>query len=283
MKDNQQPFSSELSDFLDDLKEFRTAIRKLKTKTVGKRVLCSQAASLARSWFNSMSGRLAAYSEIEPNNLERYNDYFRRLLKISGPSNLRSSYMEVLNSACQQFRDEIIIPVQTATVSEEEGNSWLAFCDSLPDIVEKDYLGEAVACARNGHFRAAAVMGWCACIDQIHRKIEAVGFAKFNVTSSMLSNTSVGRFKRFNKVLNINSVSELRMVFDTDILWILEGLQLIDSNQHQRLRSCFDMRCQAAHPGEAPITEYNLMSFFSDIVEIVLKNPTFSISSQSAA
>jgi hypothetical protein len=27
-----------------------------------------------------------------------------------------------------------------------------------------------------------------------------------------------------------------------------------------------------AHPGEAPVTLYNLLSFFSDVSEIVLKN-----------
>jgi hypothetical protein len=66
-------------------------------------------------------------------------------------------------------------------------------------------------------------------------------------------------------------------VFDAVILWIVEGMGLIDSNQHTRLASCFDMRNQAAHPGEAPSTEYNLLSFFSDIKEIVLANPKFML------
>ena len=33
------------------------------------------------------------------------------------------------------------------------------------------------------------------------------------------------------------------------------------------------MRCQAAHPGEAPSTEFNLLSFFSDTDQIILSNP----------
>jgi hypothetical protein len=60
-------------------------------------------------------------------------------------------------------------------------------------------------------------------------------------------------------------------------LWVTEGMGLIDSNQHTRLRSCFEMRCHCAHPGEAPITEYNLMSMFSDIQQIVLENPKFAL------
>jgi len=86
-----------------------------------------------------------------------------------------------------------------------------------------------------------------------------------------------GRFKKFNSVQNVSSLSELRAVFDNVILWIIEGMALVDSNQHTRLTSCFEMRCQCAHPGEAPISPFNLMSFFSDINEIVLKNPKFVI------
>lgn len=54
-------------------------------------------------------------------------------------------------------------------------------------------------------------------------------------------------------------------------------MELIDSNQHTRLRSCFDLRCQCAHPGDAPVTEYNLLSFFSDLKEIVLQNEKFKL------
>jgi len=37
------------------------------------------------------------------------------------------------------------------------------------------------------------------------------------------------------------------------------------------------MRNQSAHPGDAPITPYNLMSFFSDIQQIVLENSKFQL------
>ena len=76
---------------------------------------------------------------------------------------------------------------------------------------------------------------------------------------------------------SIHSLAELREVFDTIILWIIEGMGLIDTNEHARLRGCFELRSQSAHPGNAPITEYNLLSFFSDINEIVLKNGHFSV------
>ena len=67
------------------------------------------------------------------------------------------------------------------------------------------------------------------------------------------------------------------MVFDSDILAILEGMEMIDVNQKTRLVSCFEMRCHSGHPGEAPITKYNVLSCFSDIVEIIFANSKFSL------
>jgi hypothetical protein len=134
-----------------------------------------------------------------------------------------------------------------------------------------------VACARHNFYRASAGLGWCAAIDRIHRKIEKDGFPKFNITSSKMASETKGRYKKFNQVQNISSISELREVFDHIILWIIEGLELIDSNQHTRLRSCFELRCQCSHPGDAPVTEYNLLSYYSDLNEIIFKNPKFNV------
>jgi hypothetical protein len=54
-------------------------------------------------------------------------------------------------------------------------------------------------------------------------------------------------------------------------------LELIDGNQHQRLRFCFELRNNSAHPGQAPIEPENVYSFYSDITKIVLNNPKFAI------
>jgi hypothetical protein len=37
------------------------------------------------------------------------------------------------------------------------------------------------------------------------------------------------------------------------------------------------MRCQCAHPGDAPVTPYNLLSYFSDLNEIIFKNEKFKL------
>jgi hypothetical protein len=125
--------------------------------------------------------------------------------------------------------------------------------------------------------RGCIVLGWCATISRIHNKIEEIGFTTFSRATEEMAAKTVGRFKPYNKKFSVESLSELQRVFDTELLWVLEYLGLIDSNQHARLRYCFDLRNHSAHPGLAPITGENLYSFFSDISKIVLKNPKFEL------
>ena len=93
---------------------------------------------------------------------------------------------------------------------------------------ENAYLKEAIECARHDFYRASVVLGWCAATDRIHRTIEKVGFAKFNIASATMASQTAGRFKKFNTVQNVSSLSEIREVFDTLILWVIEGMGLIE-------------------------------------------------------
>ncbi|HXK07366.1 MAG TPA: hypothetical protein VMS37_33530, partial [Verrucomicrobiae bacterium] len=177
----------------------------------------------------------------------------------------------------RRFREDLILPVQRNEVKQTVKSAFATFVAGLSDVDESTYFKEALDCADSGFLRAAAVMGWSAAIDRIHRKVEQLGFAAFNTVSAQMAAQTKGRFKHFNQKQSVASLSELRETFDTVVLWIIEGMNLIDVNQHMRLRSCFEMRCQCAHPGEAPVTEYNLMSFFSDIQKIIFENPAFQI------
>lgn len=266
----------ELKEFLEGLRSLRSAIRKEKTERINKQNLRSRAEQLAREWFGMFRTRIEGNKQISTDTLSSYHDRFTRLLKLSSPSNRKASYMDVLNEVIKNFNDEIVLPVATSSVSASK----LPFSELMgqyDDLPEFDYLSEAIHCADSHYFRAAAVLGWSAAVYRIHKRIEQIGFDEFNNTSDQMSSLSKGRFKRYNKKYYVASLNELNEVFDTDLLWLIEGMGLIDLNEHTRLRSCFDLRCQCAHPGNAPVTEYNLMSFFSDIKEIVFKNPKFSI------
>jgi hypothetical protein len=267
----------ELLQFHRDLKALRSQINKETGPRVSKKGLCAEAERLSTFWFSDLVPALNNQASLKSEDIEAYSTHFHSLLKLSKPNNLLTRHTEVIGLCLKKFRDVLIIPVQKQPNVQKEVSALAKMLSGLADTEEDAYLMEAISCATGNLFRGAAVLGWCAAIDRIHRVIEKVGFNKFNTVSQQMAAAQSGRFKRFNKAQNIPSISELREVFDSEILWIIEGMQLIDSNQHTRLRSCFDLRCQCSHPGDAPVTEYNLLSFFSDINEIVLRNPKFQL------
>ena len=266
-----------LKQFLEDLKALRKDIRGEKVKQIAKKDLRNRAEQIGTRWYSELSPALTQNLGVSPDILEKYSEACGRLIALSSPNNLKKSYLQTLDSLIKPFRGELIVTAQKGASSTASLGLLHKILAGLPDPQENEYLQEAISCAQRGFFRAAVVLGWCTTIDRIHRRIEDLGFSKFNVTSVQMASQQKGRFKRFNSPQNVNSLSELREVFDTVVLWVIEGMGMIDSNQHTRLKSCFDMRCQCAHPGKAPVTEYNLMSFFSDINEIVLQNPMFKV------
>lgn len=266
---------TKLQQLLGDLKDLRKTIKSATVPQIAKNAIRDRANELGSLWHREFSSKVRSILPKEA--CDRYDAGFTRLIRLSSPNNLRSSYLDTLNEIIAPFRDDIIIPAQQGAFVAPPPTAFDSFFSSISNPDESIYMQEAVACAKGGHFRAAAVLGWSAAVDRIHRKIEALGFQNFNTTSSRMAAQQSGRYKKFNQTQNINSLSELREVFDTVVLWIIEGMGLIDSNQHTRLRSCFDIRCQSAHPGEAPITNFNLLSFFSDLDQIVFSNAKFKI------
>jgi hypothetical protein len=258
-----------------DLATLRREVSSVRSDRISKISIRNRAEKIGSTWFSDFSGALVAQYGVSPDLIESYSQHFGRLIKISAPNNLKTSYIDTLHAVLKSFRDDLVIPLQTHPKGAAKASLLAEVLEALPSAAENAYLKEAIECARHDFYRASAVLGWCAAIDRIHRVIEKAGFPKFNITSATMASQTTGRFKRFNSVQNVSSLSEVREVFDTVIIWILEGMVLIDSNQHTRLRSCFDIRCQCAHPGDAPVTQYNLMSYFSDLNEIIFKNDKF--------
>lgn len=255
----------------------RKEVSSVKTDRIAKKSIRNKAEEIGSKWFSEFSEALANQHGFSPELIEAYSHHFGRLIKVSAPNNLKRSYVYTLRAILKSFRDDFVIPLQTQSKGSPKVSLLSEVLDALPSAAESVYLKEAIECARHDFYRASVVLGWCAAIDRIHRAIEKSGFPKFNITSSTMASQTAGRFKKFNAVQNVSSLSDIREVFDTVILWILEGMELIDSNQHTRLRSCFDLRCQCAHPGDAPVTQYNLLSYFSDLDQIIFKNDKFKM------
>ncbi len=266
-----------LQQFYESLKLLRSDINRVATSHVAKAELKHRAEELAEEWFADISPGLAKFTVLSTATVESYSACFFKLLKLTKGNNRKAGYVEALLSVTKTFHDDLLLPVQVQPKLAEEVSLLAKLFENMPNPEEDAYLKEAIACATHQLFRGSAVLGWSAAIDRVHRIIEKTGFATFNAASKTMAAATTGRFKRFSKAANITSIGELREYFDGDILWVLEGMALLESNQNTRLRACYEMRCQCSHPGEAPITEYNLLSFFSDIDQIIFKNPKFAI------
>jgi hypothetical protein len=260
-----------------ELLSLRKFIADEKAKRIYKRPLLQMAEQIATAWFSGLADQLNSSGIIQASVVQSYSNNFGRLIEISAPGYRKASYVKALDNLSKKFRDDLILPIQKRPISSTNASLLTKMLANLPSPEEDVYLREAINCASKEYFRAAVVLGWCAAIDRIHRIIEKIGFTTFNVTSALIASQTQGRFKKFSSPQNIGSLSEMREVFDTVVLWVIEGMQLIDSNQHTRLKGCFDLRCQCAHPGDAPVTEFNLLSFFSDLNEIVFRNPKFNV------
>ena len=274
--------TSDLQSLLTDLRKLKRDLEAESTRDVNKVPDRDEAKRIATAWRRDLVARLRAQSWHNQGTIAGYDGHFKKLLQLSISPNRRSTYLGTLQAICKSFRMDLIIPSVGSGEASAPG-TWDEFLAGLPATTEGDYFKEAVDCAKAGYLRAATVMGWCACVDHMHRKVAAIGFATFSKTSERLAAQTVGRFKRFNKKFAVETLADLRAtVFDDDLLTVVEGCGLIDNNEFRRLRSCFDLRNQAAHPGDAAITEYNLMSFFSDVVGIVIGNEKFAVTGGAA-
>lgn len=265
----------QLEALLTRVKALRKSLKAEAGKTVNKIAIRAEAKALGGEWHRDFSPKLKHV--LAPEAIENYSTQFTRLIRISAPNNLVSSYLAAVELIIKPFNDELLIPSQQGALGAPTTSSFDAFFASLSNADESDYLAEAIACAKHGHLRAAVVLGWSAAVDRIQRVLEHKGLEKFNNMANQMAVATTGRYKRFKKIDPVTSIVELQEVFDRPLLWVIEGMGLIDTNEHTRLGSCFDMRCHGAHPGNAPITLYNLMSFFSDLDQIIFMNPKFRL------
>lgn len=232
--------------------------------------------SVAKKWFEDIEPILEQFSISEPTK-NKYHDYFSQLLQLSLKPSWKKTYQKIIKGILTDFKDDILILVMK---SAGKITSIAGLIKILENAIEeeKEYLNEALGCAKYGFYRASMVLVWSAAIHRMQKLVEKLAFSEFNKKSKEMKSICKGRFKRFQKSFSVNSLSELRAtVFDTDLLWVLEYWELIDANQHARLSICLTMRNNAAHPGEAPITDINLASAFSDLKNIVFDNLKFKL------
>jgi len=274
---DKSEFIALIKEFKDEIKFVANQCSKIGGTQIQQQNLLNTIEITATKWFDSFEPHLRNDYHFGDELLERYRILFGKLLELSEgrPSiKLVNGTLKLINF---KFHTEILVPVQkfqSLTIKYPQFDSIKINSSGL----EEDYLNEAIECARYDNKRASIIMGWCAAIDRLHLFIEKIGFDKFNTASNQMKTIQTGRYKRFNKKFEIQNLTELRMsVFDKDLLWILEFLCHIDGNQHEKLEICLTMRNTCAHPGENLTSDENILSFFSDINNLIFSNPKFNL------
>ena len=241
--------------------------------------LLSDVQGVSSIWFDQVRPALET-ARLAASLIAAGTDVFDRLLREAKKRKPMKAALTVLIAEGLSLYTDLIHSIEVSSFATPSSLSIAPYVDGLSSD-EGEYLAEARRCLDASALRACIVLGWCATIARIQAKLAEIGYDKFtNATASMTAKTT-GRFKFFKNRHHVESLSELQRVFDTDLLWVLEFLELIDGNQHQRLRHCFEFRNNSAHPGLAPIKGANLYSFYSDISEIVLKNEKFALNDTS--
>jgi hypothetical protein len=269
---------NELSKFETELRRLRKTVGALTGDRVGQKDIRAKAESLASDWVEKLRSPLEHKFKLESEVIQNTSASMKHLHVLSRPNNRKTSYMETLDAILDGFKDKFVLPIQQTSTDVESVFDLQKLVKGLTNADESEYLKEAIDCANSSYKRASVVIGWCAVIDRIQKKLLAEGLSRFNATSVQLKQQPKGRFKWFNKQFNVSTLNELQEIFDTDLITICEGMGLLDSNQADRLKTVdFQYRNHSAHPGQAPIGDPHIVAFFTDINEIVLTNPKFKV------
>jgi len=272
----KKPILEKLETFKKELQLLKKEVTAVTTRAINRKSIRDRANAIADIWVEDLRSHLEYKAKLQANIIETTASDMKQLHVLSRPNNLKTSYLKVIDRTLKKFDDRFVLPIKQSAEEVEDIFDLQKLVPGLSDPEESDYLKEAVECAQSGHRRAAIVMGWCALVDKIQKKIIRVGLNQFNATSTKLKGQTSGKFKRWNKEFSVSTLSELQTVFDTDLIVVLEGMGLLDGNEAERLETCFQYRNHSAHPGEAPIADPNVVAFFSDINAIVLQNPKFN-------
>ncbi|MFX1483931.1 MAG: hypothetical protein ACFFCP_12190 [Promethearchaeota archaeon] len=275
---NKDELIASLESLQNDLDKLRKEIRKITAENIYKSEIKNKAKTISRVWFENVRQALPSFGQSE-DAIRKYDEEFKNLTKAALPAGTKTStYARILDEILDDFEESLLLPAHIFAGEIVDVAHLEKILESIIDEDERRYLEQAIGCARHGFLSGSVVLGWSAAIDRMQKKIEQLGFDQFNAKAQEMKNKDKGRFKRFNKKFTVTSLNELRAdVFDTDLLWVLEGLGLIDKAQHDSLDDCYTKRCNAAHPGEAQISRANLASFYSDLKRYIFDNPKFAL------
>jgi len=134
----------------------------------------------------------------------------------------------------------------------------------IPNVDQKKYLEEALACFRCGAFRAAIVMTWNLAYDHLCELVLAKYLSDFNAQL----------IKTFPKsdVSAIRQRDDFETLKESQVIQVCKSANIISGSVHKIAKEKLDRRNIAAHPSGVVITSATAEEFVRDLVEnVVLK------------
>ncbi|TAU26486.1 hypothetical protein ELI48_10095 [Rhizobium ruizarguesonis] len=136
--------------------------------------------------------------------------------------------------------------------------------DRLPDIAERAFLREALACYRAEAFRACVVMSWNLAFDHLLRWVLA--------DATRLSDFNAAILRRFPKKtgLLISSIEHFEELKESEIIDVCHNASLFSKNTAEILREKLRKRNMAAHPSQVAILQSQADDVITDLVNNVV-------------
>lgn len=268
---------SQIREFENDIKHLRKKIKAPEILKVNRKNLIDLANRITSTWVEDLQDPLEHKFKLPKETIEKYSNLIRKLIILARPGNRSSSYLKVLNELLDNFQNLLVVPIKQFNENIKDIFAIENLVESTNPGIERELTEESIGCAQHGFYRASIILGWSAAMNRIHSCIMKIGLDKFNAASKALKNQNKGKFKAFNKEFDFLSISELQETADLDILIVLKGMNIIDSQEFGRLSTCYQYRINSAHPGKAPITDFHVSALLTDIRDIVFLNEKLNL------
>jgi hypothetical protein len=136
----------------------------------------------------------------------------------------------------------------------------------IPDLVEREFLNEALICFRHCAYRAAIVMCWNLTFDHLCRYVISNHLPAFNASWP----TRYPKLHAKARISAINSMDDFAELKESEIIDICRTAGILSGDVVKILNQKLERRNSAAHPSNVSITQLQAEEFIHDLVTNVV-------------
>jgi hypothetical protein len=134
----------------------------------------------------------------------------------------------------------------------------------LPNLAERTYLDEALACFNAGAFRASIVMCWNLAYDHLCEFVLSMHLTDFN--------TQLPKSFPKAEISVVGKKDDFQELKESQVLQVCKSANIISGSLHKILKEKLDRRNIAAHPSGVVVSQPTAEEFIKDLIEnVVLK------------